>query len=256
MGPVLDQSRRAMTAYADRFGYDLVVGDGDSCGRPGAWAKVPLLRQLLDTYAVVVWVDADAIIMDMTADIASLLPADSFQALVEVRVVGDARYRRHPNTGVWVLRDTERARSFLQQVWDATTYVDHPLWENAAVIDLLGFDLDPGRGPARPSPWMSGTHWLPEEWNMLVGAHGLVRCRIRHYAALSNSKRVRWMRPDAVRVAATLDRWTPVSCASYVRLATVRWFDRSCYRLRRKFRYVRETHTWRPHASEADERAS
>jgi hypothetical protein len=70
-------------AYADRHGYELVIGAGEMPEpRAGAWAKVPLIRRLLDTYELVLWVDVDAMILDGSVDVAELLDVDAFQGLV------------------------------------------------------------------------------------------------------------------------------------------------------------------------------
>ena len=61
MGPVLELAVQTFERYADRHGYDLVIGDGDSFGRPPSWAKIPLLRRLLDEYDEVLWIDSDEI---------------------------------------------------------------------------------------------------------------------------------------------------------------------------------------------------
>ena len=224
-GPIaklLDLSLPALNHYGDVHGYEVVVGDGESYGRPPAWAKVPLLQRLLATYDTVLWIDADAIIMDSTVDVASAVPGAAFQALAGP-CAGNPPYI---NTGVWLLRAGDRASQFLDAVWAATEFIDHAWWENAAVIDLLGFELQSVHGPVRESQWMSDTQFLPEEWNMLVYAYGLRRCRIRHYASTPLPKRERWLRADAARIAAARANWAPFPAARYAGLATSRWCDR------------------------------
>lgn len=196
MGAVLEQALRTFRPYAELHGYDLHIGDGESGGRPPAWGKVLLLQDLLERYDEVLWLDADLVILDASEDIASLVDRDSFQALVEQ--ISD---HKGVNCGVWFLRSCERTKSFLASVWAMTQYIDDPSWENGAVLDLLGYDLH-GRASRQPSPWVSGTQTLPQEWNMLVFEHGIRAdpARVRHYAATTNDRRERWMRADADRI--------------------------------------------------------
>lgn len=55
-------------AYARHWGYDLVVPDVQQVrdaanGLPSAWAKFPVLLQLLDDYDYVLMIDADAVFL-------------------------------------------------------------------------------------------------------------------------------------------------------------------------------------------------
>lgn len=185
---LLALSRPTFAAYAERHGYELITTDVAPADRPPAWAKVPLVRELLGSFDVVVWLDADALVVDPDADIAAELQPGNHFGLVQHRLNGALR----PNTGVMVLRAGPRASALLEHVWRARRYIRHPWWENAAVVDALGYDLPaslrpgvagrvhrlaarlPGRsaepgGPARPSPFLQGTQFLSNEWNSIFG---------------------------------------------------------------------------------------
>ncbi|HEX5622140.1 MAG TPA: hypothetical protein VFX51_27185 [Solirubrobacteraceae bacterium] len=171
---LLAVSEPTFAAYAERHGYDLVVGHEADPRRPPAWTKVRMLQQLLAEFELVVWIDADAVIVDGSADIADDLEPDKQLGLVEHRR-GEERI---PNTGVMVWRASEFAHELLAKVWAATRFIDHPWWENAALVDALGYDVPrfsrlerllPGRPrpcrPARPSTYLAGTQFLAPEWN-------------------------------------------------------------------------------------------
>ena len=66
--PVLDEALPRMRAFAERHGYDLAIGQGVSHGRPPAWAKIPFMQRLQTRYDLVLWIDADALFVDVSDD--------------------------------------------------------------------------------------------------------------------------------------------------------------------------------------------
>jgi hypothetical protein len=181
---------RSFRPFADRHGYDLhlhaTVAD---VGRPSPWAKVPLLRDLLDRYEQVLWLDSDLVIVDPSQDV----PAVDFMGLVE----HTTKEGRMPNTGVWVLRSSDRMREFLDLVWAQEDLIEHPWWENAAVCRLLGYDLDPV-GPARQTPWLDATTFLDPRWNSIPDMR-TPGARINHYPGYKPRTRAVFMARDVLR---------------------------------------------------------
>ena len=201
-------SQPTFAAYAERHAYELITSNQADPRRPPAWAKVPMLREALASYDLVLWVDADAVIVDGTRDIGGELEPDRFLGLV--------RHGDVPNTGVMLLRSGDLARDLLDRTWSATRLIHHPWWENAGLLDALGYELpgalEPGmrgRGqrlaarlagreprrfrPARASQFTEGTQFLPLEWNS-VYLHRADRPRIVHCLGVPVEQRVRDMR--------------------------------------------------------------
>jgi hypothetical protein len=200
MRGVLRVALKAMRPFADRHGYDLVVGHGDSGGRPPAWGKVVLLRRLVEIYDRVLWVDADILIVDGSEDLPSL-PQDMMQAIVIHRGREDV-----PGTGVWLLRGGADTARYLDEVWARTDRISHPWWEQAAVHDLLGYvnvdreraDVMNPAGPLErkhPSAWFDRTVELPPEWNVMRWEEDAcpVPPRFLHFAAMDNDARMHAM---------------------------------------------------------------
>jgi hypothetical protein len=158
--------------YARRWGWavravDLPVdGSGaDPAAQTAKWAKVTLLREALGDHDMVLWLDADTLVLRDDEDISTHLRADAFQALALEQV--PAEHRVNPNTGVWLLRGP-RAAAFLDAVLLAGPQPG-PWADQGAVLATLGWDRGDESygwaGPGRGSEWLSGTSWLPAGWN-------------------------------------------------------------------------------------------
>lgn len=165
---LLAVSEPTFRAYGERHGYDLIISTAAHPERPPAWAKVPMIRAALDAHDLVLWIDADAVIVDDRDDVAAALEPDTQLALVQHRRDDELI----PNTGVMVWRAGDFARSLLDRMWESTKYVDHPWWENAAMLDALGYDVPRfnrldrirrRRLRARQPP--PGVQFLPGYWN-------------------------------------------------------------------------------------------
>ncbi|HEX3691719.1 MAG TPA: hypothetical protein VHU13_00100 [Solirubrobacteraceae bacterium] len=173
-------ARRTIEPYAQRHGYDLQLRTEPPVSeRPAPWAKIQIMRELVERYELVVWLDADLVIVDPREDIASELERDKLLYLVEHRHDG----WRMPNTGVMMLRGGRAAADFLDATWSLDRYEQHRWWENAAVCDLLGYDLDPPRS-VRSTPLLANTKFISPGWNWIVDARS-ANPRIRHFPGYS-----------------------------------------------------------------------
>jgi hypothetical protein len=146
--------------YAHRHGH------GFACGnlfgpRPPSWQKVALLRVALERHAVVAWIDADVVVADDSSDLLSQLQSGHVQALVEHNTASGPV----PNCGVWVL--TQAMLPVLASVWDEGRNIDHPWWEQASVMERMGYVLEPGPCSRLDTPTTlhAQTTFLGPEWN-------------------------------------------------------------------------------------------
>jgi hypothetical protein len=154
----------SMRRYADRHGYQVRVNRAARADRPPPWTKVRLLQHALANFDLVLWVDADAVIVDGRHDIASCLLAGDFQAIV----CNTTREGQVPNTGVWLLRRSALALDFLRRVWRCEQFVHHKWWENAAVAHLLGYEVGPPCALHAATRYARATTWLPCKWNSVL----------------------------------------------------------------------------------------
>ena len=167
-GELLDLSGRTFRAYAGRHGYELDLHWEDPpADRPAAWAKIPVIQAALVRGDIVLWIDADAAIVDTSIDIAELLGMRDLMGLV----AKDSPESEGPilNTGVWLLWNHRRTRRFLRDVWRSTEFIDHKWWENAAVMREPGYQLAPQVRLVAPTQMYRRTATLGNEWNSTPG---------------------------------------------------------------------------------------
>ena len=191
-GEILDLSGKTFEIYAQRHGYDLDVRrELLDPSRTPSWNKIPLFLELLTRYDLVLWIDADAAIVDPTEDIADALEEEDLMALVAHEYDGQIV----PNCGVWVLRRDRAVRRLLEKVWSHTEYLDHEWWENAALLVELGYRIEPRVEIARRSRMRQRVRFLDGSWNS-IGADPAVHARINHYPGRSREHRLEHLTLD------------------------------------------------------------
>lgn len=190
---LLALARRSFEPYAKRHGFDLHLHTAPlEPSRPAPWSKIPILRELLERYETVVWLDSDLVIVDPRPDLGSLLPLDRFLGLVE----HETKEGVMPNSGVLVLRAGAPAREFLDQVWAQEDLIEHQWWENAAICRLLGYELEPRVRLVAPTPLLANqTVLLNGRFNSIPGAPTRNPV-IRHYPGYSPRVRGAFMTRD------------------------------------------------------------
>ncbi len=171
-----------LVAYGRRHDWDVVVSCEPLYGeRPPSWGKLVLLRELLRTYELVFWIDADAIIVDIERDVLS-----------EIDPAHDVWLARHPqqrredetvlNAGIILARRSPFTERLFDAMWNAEQFIDHNWWENAALLDLLGYSLDPPFGRVRETEWEERIGPLDLAWNSVPGYCESPTPAINHHA--------------------------------------------------------------------------
>lgn len=185
-----------MEVYAARHGMRFVRCDlaGE---RPASWMKVPAMLAALRETSCVVWIDADVVIEDGRHDLLAEVPSGCVQAMVE----HDTECGLVPNCGVWVVRS--QMAPTLREAWDCGRHVDHPWWEQAVVLEQMGYHVD---GPAAtldtPTTLYERTQFLSATWNDHPrDARRAERVRFRHITGYGD-------RLAAVTESAARATWT------------------------------------------------
>ena len=161
---LLELTLPSMRAYARRHGWDVAATTKSACpARPAAWSKIPMIRQLLTSHEIVLWIDCDAIVLDQRPDIREVMRSDRDVYLVEHRYEG----LRVPNAGVMMFRRSDAAFDLLDAIWQSSDLIDHPWWENAALHPppRLRTAQPAPTGPVRPSPYRDVVEFIDRRWN-------------------------------------------------------------------------------------------
>ncbi|HEV2974903.1 MAG TPA: hypothetical protein VGX69_07870 [Solirubrobacteraceae bacterium] len=189
---LLALASRSFRRYAARHGYKLeLYTETLDPTRPAPWSKVVLLRELARQYDLLLWLDADLVIVEGSTDIAEELEDGRFLYLVEHHT----KEGRMPNSGVMLLRGGEPTIAFLADVYAQEDLVAHRWWENAAICRLLGYELDP-IGPGTPTPLLrESTKLISPRWNSIPDAPA-PHPHIRHYPGYSLKARAVLMARD------------------------------------------------------------
>lgn len=124
--------------YAKRHGYNFkhVIGRDDDTEMRPVWKKVFLVRDELENYDAVVWIDSDAIFNDHSKPLPLDLPED---------FVISSDFPNGPslvNTGIFIVRKTDFGRNFMRK-WTnmltqvGSTYNSKFPFEQGACEDLI-----------------------------------------------------------------------------------------------------------------------
>jgi hypothetical protein len=209
--PMGDIAATRLRAWAERLGAKVHVERKLTIDRPPAWNKVVLIRTLLSQgHDWVVWVDADALVRRLDGDLRTEIREgkDLYLSLHHQWVhpmPGMAVRFEVPNTGVMLLRRSDWTLDFLERVWAADQWITHPWWENAAVIDLMGYHrlLESSAVNAPRAEIMGRVHWLDWSWNSVPGECNHPDPHILHYTRRGNfEERLAEMRAALTKIEA------------------------------------------------------
>ena len=109
--------------------------------RHPAWSKIKAVQWALDQDDIdwVWWIDADAFVANNTITLEEII---NTYARNDIDIIfADQKYRKKPNTGSFLVRNTEYSKSFLNTIYNDTTdeikFNRSCCWEQDAITTLL-----------------------------------------------------------------------------------------------------------------------
>jgi hypothetical protein len=187
---------KTLSHYADLHGmdcflYGLVKGRLVK-SRPPVWDKIVFLNHMLNYYDTVIWVDCDAIICNPEADIRHSLTGE-YPMYVVYQEWGNI-----PNTGVMVLKRSPKTAEILEGIWKNKGFISHKWWEQAALMDLMGYTFTSEDNPHElefnPTPICQYIGSLDRKWNSCCS--NIEETIIKHYCGTRNQDVVTLLNAD------------------------------------------------------------
>lgn len=127
-GDFASLTTRNHAEYCARHGYDYFDGTEKISDRPPSWNKIPMLRHILPEYDWVMWLDSDAMVMNLNVEAERIAAGDAALLLTRDPV--------ELNCGVMLARNCPEAERLLSAIWDREEFINNGWWEQAALIDL------------------------------------------------------------------------------------------------------------------------
>lgn len=197
---LLEMVQPHLAAYATRHGYELRASTARVEGSNLApqWDKIHLVRAALEEAEYVLWVDCDILIRSLEEDILEGMGESDFQALC----LESTPHGVGPNSGVWILRNSQRAKEFLDLILATGPLPNATLNDQATIAHLLGYSYLPFQTKlVRKSPWLVGTGILDSRWNMLhvFHAEAPLIAKAIHYGGLTLEEKKIYMKGQLIR---------------------------------------------------------
>lgn len=156
--------------YCEKHGYDLIIATENinevnapksQFYRHPAWTKISLAAKHLSNYDYVFFCDADTIIMNPNITVESIIESTSSDIDL---LICSRDFTKNPfyklNSGVWILKNSDKSHAFLQHVWEVGENEKFALrsnWEQDAIITVLAIDWNSRR------EFPLNIHFLPSQ---------------------------------------------------------------------------------------------
>lgn len=177
---LLDMSRITFIDYAKKWDYDFVeVKESWDESRPYAWTKLLAIRDLLDKYDFVFYVDSDALILRDDIDVATIAHTDFAWP------VGPVNGRICPSAGIMAIRSSESSKKLFDLAYCQNDLIYNGWWEQAALMRILQYE-DPRDHERHWSEFnldklQIGITELDSSWNSTIQEFAIDPI-IRHFA--------------------------------------------------------------------------
>lgn len=123
--------------YCKKYGYDFIEDESVlDTTRPIAWSKILLIKKYLHLYDYVVWIDADAMIMDLEQKIEDKLPLMGDKQIMVINLDGII------NTGVIFIKNDIKSALYMDNIYTQTEFINHGNWEQTAFIHVYENNIE------------------------------------------------------------------------------------------------------------------
>ncbi len=174
-----NKTKETFKKYAETNGYNFENIAMPNTGRPPAWSKIHILieEMIKKKHDYIMWIDADAFFNNYNTDIASEIEEDKEIYMVKhyCEVHKGTIYDNTKltilriNTGVLLMKVSDYNLNFLQKVWGKEEYINHQWWEQAAIMDIIGFrsELNGNLNDNKGNFYLDKIKFLSNNWNSI-----------------------------------------------------------------------------------------
>src|SRR5579872_786488 len=116
--------------YCKKHGYDFYcLSESLDASRPIPWSKILVVQNTLKNkkYDWVFWTDADALIMNDEIALEDIIDNDFNLIICKAHEI---------NSGQFLIKNCRWSHDFLNAVYARTEYINHPWWEQRAIMDV------------------------------------------------------------------------------------------------------------------------
>lgn len=129
---IVDLGIQNKRVYCEMHGYNFYCClDALDKSRPIPWSKIPLILQIMEESDAewIFWTDADSIVMNLAIPLEELID-DNYHFIL-------CKDQNDFNTGQFLIRNCAWSRDFLENVYFHEEFINHPWWEQRAIIEEL-----------------------------------------------------------------------------------------------------------------------
>lgn len=116
--------------YSQYHGYDFFYfNQSFDESRHPAWSKIKAIQSVMSTYKYdwIFWTDADSMITNHKIKLESLVDKN-------YKYIGNIDYFGNLNSGQFLIKCDYWSLDFLKKLYAHEEFIDHPWWENMAII--------------------------------------------------------------------------------------------------------------------------
>ena len=118
--------------YCKKHNYDFIEDDSVyDTSRPIAWSKILLMKKYLPQYDYIMWIDADAMILNFDDKIEDKLYLLNGRDVCVTSVYGMI------NTGVIIVKNTDTSLRLLDLIYEQTEFINDGNWEQSALFTFM-----------------------------------------------------------------------------------------------------------------------
>jgi|TARA_B110000114_G_scaffold178949_1_gene212685 hypothetical protein len=207
-----DITSKTFKKYAEKYDYVFENVKMPKMDRPYAWSKINILLDEIqkNNFEYLLWVDADSYFNNYEKNISEIIDEKKEIYMVKhyCEVHKGTKFKNTKltilriNSGVMLLKSSDYNYNFLTKVWNNKKFINHPWWEQAAIMDIIGFraELNHNLNDNIGNSILDKIKFLSGRWNSIPSNLDLSMEKhnpiIIHMAGMKNENREKYLKKN------------------------------------------------------------